>query len=107
MSLRFPLPTEPEVFLKSMLSATGPFDPIRRGPNPGVKLDWEVELAIVIGREAQDIKTEEAADYILGYVVSTTSRTAQLKSTQRISIISCVRNRGLRTVRRSLPHNGH
>jgi 2,4-diketo-3-deoxy-L-fuconate hydrolase len=51
-----------------MLSVTGPFHPIRRGPNPGVKLDWEVELAIVIGREAQDIEAEDAADYIFGYV---------------------------------------
>jgi 2,4-diketo-3-deoxy-L-fuconate hydrolase len=66
--LKVPTPTEPEVFLKSQFSLTGPFDPIRRGPNPGIKLDWEVELAIVIGREAEDIKAEEAADYIFGYV---------------------------------------
>jgi 2,4-didehydro-3-deoxy-L-rhamnonate hydrolase len=66
--LKVPTPTEPEVFLKSFLSVTGPFDPILRGPNPGVKLDWEVELAIVIGRETQDIKAEDAADYIFGYV---------------------------------------
>lgn len=65
--LHVPVPTEPEVFLKSVLSLTGPFDPIRRGPNPGVKLDWETELAIVIGREAQDVKVEEAGDYIFGY----------------------------------------
>jgi 2-keto-4-pentenoate hydratase/2-oxohepta-3-ene-1,7-dioic acid hydratase in catechol pathway len=66
--LKVPTPTEPEVFLKSQFSLTGPFDPISRGANPGVKLDWEVELAIVIGREAQDIKAEDAADYIFGYV---------------------------------------
>jgi 2,4-diketo-3-deoxy-L-fuconate hydrolase len=47
---------------------TGPFDPILRGPNPDVKLDWETELGIVIGREARDIKAAEAADYIFGYV---------------------------------------
>ncbi len=61
-------PTEPEVFLKAVSSLTGPFDPIFRGPNQGVKLDWEVELAIVVGREARDISAEEAADYIFGYV---------------------------------------
>jgi 2,4-didehydro-3-deoxy-L-rhamnonate hydrolase len=66
--LHVPAPTEPEVFLKSMLSVTGPFDPIHRGPNPDTKLDWEVELAIVIGRETLDIKVEDAADYIFGYV---------------------------------------
>ncbi|MGB8030516.1 MAG: fumarylacetoacetate hydrolase family protein [Terracidiphilus sp.] len=66
--MKVPTPTEPEVFLKSMLSLTGPFDPISRGPNRGVKLDWETELAIVVGREAQDITTEEAAGSIFGYV---------------------------------------
>lgn len=66
--LKVPVPTEPEVFLKSMFSLTGPFDPIQRGPNAGVKLDWETELAIVIGREVQDIEPDKAADYIFGYV---------------------------------------
>ena len=66
--MKVPTPTEPEVFLKSMLSLTGPSDPIRRGPNPGVKLDWETELAIVIGREVQDIEADDAAEYIFGYV---------------------------------------
>jgi 2,4-didehydro-3-deoxy-L-rhamnonate hydrolase len=66
--MKVPVPTEPEVFLKSMESLTGPFDPIRRGPNANVKLDWETELGVVIGREAQDIKANEAADYIFGYV---------------------------------------
>jgi 2,4-didehydro-3-deoxy-L-rhamnonate hydrolase len=66
--MKVPAPTEPEVFLKSMLSVTGPVDPVSRGPNPGVKLDWETELAIVIGRDVQDITAEEAAGYIFGYV---------------------------------------
>jgi 2,4-didehydro-3-deoxy-L-rhamnonate hydrolase len=62
------VPTEPEVFLKAITSLTGPFDPIFRGPNHGVKLDWEVELAIVVGREARDISVDQAADHIFGYV---------------------------------------
>ena len=66
--MKVPTPTEPEVFLKSVLSLTGPFDPISRGPNHGVKLDWETELAIVVGREVQDITAEESAGYIFGYV---------------------------------------
>lgn len=61
-------PTEPEVFMKATTSVTGPNDPISRGPNAGVKLDWEVELAIVVGREACDISAAEAGDYIFGYV---------------------------------------
>jgi 2,4-didehydro-3-deoxy-L-rhamnonate hydrolase len=61
-------PIEPEVFLKGIGSLTGPFDPISRGGNQGTKLDWETELAIVIGREAKDITAAEAPDYIFGYV---------------------------------------
>jgi 2,4-diketo-3-deoxy-L-fuconate hydrolase len=61
-------PTEPEVFLKRVGSWTGPFDPISRGPNKRVKLDWETELSVVIGREAKDITTAEAAAHIFGYV---------------------------------------
>ena len=61
-------PTEPEVFLKGVGSLVGPFDPISRGPGAGVKLDWEIELAVVIGREAKDIPVAQAADYIFGYV---------------------------------------
>lgn len=67
--MHVPTPTEPEVFLKSMLSQTGPFTPVRRGPNPGVKLDWETELAIVIGRPTEDVSKSEAADHIFGYVM--------------------------------------
>jgi 2,4-didehydro-3-deoxy-L-rhamnonate hydrolase len=66
--MKVPVPNEPEVFLKSMLSIAGPFEPIQRGPNDGVKLDWETELGIVVGREAQDIKAAEASSYIFGYV---------------------------------------
>ncbi len=61
-------PTEPEVFLKAITSLAGPNDPISRGPNPGTKLDWEVELTIVVGREAHDITAAEAPNYTFGYV---------------------------------------
>jgi 2-keto-4-pentenoate hydratase/2-oxohepta-3-ene-1,7-dioic acid hydratase in catechol pathway len=67
--MHVPMPTEPEVFLKSMLSQTGPVTPIRRGPNPGVKLDWETALAIVIGRPTEHVSKAEAADHIFGYVI--------------------------------------
>ena len=61
-------PTEPEVFLKAISSLCGPQEPIRRGHNPDTKLDWETELAIVVGREATDISPEDAARYIFGYI---------------------------------------
>ena len=61
-------PTEPEVFLKAITSLTGPFDPISRGGDEHVKLDWETELAIVLGREARSISAADAPDHIFGYV---------------------------------------
>jgi 2,4-didehydro-3-deoxy-L-rhamnonate hydrolase len=61
-------PTEPEVFLKAITSLTGPFDPISRGGDEHVKLDWETELAIVLGREARSISVADAPDHIFGYV---------------------------------------
>jgi 2,4-didehydro-3-deoxy-L-rhamnonate hydrolase len=61
-------PTEPEVFLKATTSLTGPFDPIFRGPNQAVKLDWETELGVVIGRRTDDITAAEAPNHIFGYV---------------------------------------
>jgi 2,4-didehydro-3-deoxy-L-rhamnonate hydrolase len=66
--LHVAMPTEPEVFLKAASSLTGPFDPIHRGPYANIKLDWEVELGIVIGRETLDITAAEGPDHIFGYV---------------------------------------
>jgi 2,4-didehydro-3-deoxy-L-rhamnonate hydrolase len=87
--VKVPTPTEPEVFLKSMLSLTGPFDPISRGPNRGVKLDWETELAIVVGREVQDITAEEAAGYIFGYVClnDVSDRSTQVDAQKQIHLV--------------------
>ena len=87
--VKVPMPTEPEVFLKSMLSLTGPFDPISRGPNRGVKLDWETELAIVVGREVQDITAEEAAGYIFGYVClnDVSDRSTQVDAQKQIHLV--------------------
>src|SRR5262245_27577660 len=45
------LPKEPLVFLKAPTALCGPYDPVVM-PLGGVKLDWEVELAVVIGRRA-------------------------------------------------------
>ncbi|MFC0400385.1 fumarylacetoacetate hydrolase family protein [Paraburkholderia rhizosphaerae] len=82
-------PTEPEVFLKAMTSLAGPNDPISRGPSPGTKLDWEVELAIVVGREARDIAAADAADYIFGYVCinDISDRTTQVDAEGRQHLV--------------------
>jgi len=59
-------PTEPIVFMKATSSICGPNDNIEM-PKDSTKLDWEVELGIVIGKEAKNISEEEASSYILGY----------------------------------------
>ena len=59
-------PTEPIVFMKATSSICGPNDDIEM-PQDSTKLDWEVELGIVIGKEAKNISEEEASNYILGY----------------------------------------
>ena len=62
------IPTEPIVFMKASSCISGPNDDIEM-PKNSSKLDWEVELAIVIGRDAKNISEKEAPDYILGYCI--------------------------------------
>ncbi|MDB5236392.1 MAG: ureidoglycolate lyase [Hymenobacter sp.] len=61
-------PTEPVLFLKSTTALVGPNDDIML-PRNSVKTDWEVELAVVIGRRASYVEEADAADYIAGYAV--------------------------------------
>jgi len=62
------VPTIPIVFMKSTSSLSGPFDPILI-PKNSKKTDWEVELAVIIGKRAKYISRENAMDYVLGYAV--------------------------------------
>lgn len=62
------LPSEPEVFSKATSAICGPDDNIIK-PKNSTKLDWEVELALVIGKEAKYVSEADAADYIAGYCV--------------------------------------
>ena len=62
------IPTEPILFMKSTTSLTGPFDPIII-PKNSEKTDWEVELAVVIGKKASYVTEQEAMDYVAGYVL--------------------------------------
>jgi 2,4-didehydro-3-deoxy-L-rhamnonate hydrolase len=59
-------PPEPVIFLKSSTALTGPFDPVII-PRDSVKTDWEVELAVVIGKKASYVEESEALDYVAGY----------------------------------------
>lgn len=63
-----PIPAEPVIFMKATSSLSGPNDPIVR-PRNSSKLDWEVELAFVLGRECRYVDEEEACDAIAGYCV--------------------------------------
>jgi 2-keto-4-pentenoate hydratase/2-oxohepta-3-ene-1,7-dioic acid hydratase in catechol pathway len=59
-------PTEPVIFLKATSSMVGPNDPIVI-PKDSAKTDWEVELAVVIGKKASYVEEAEAMDYVAGY----------------------------------------
>lgn len=62
------LPKEPILFFKSTTSICGPDDQVMI-PKGGSKVDWEVELGVVIGRRASYISEESAMDYVAGYVL--------------------------------------
>ena len=60
------VPTEPIVFMKATSSINGPNDDIKISKD-SKKLDWEVELGIVIGKNLKNITEAESPDHILGY----------------------------------------
>ncbi|TWX66866.1 fumarylacetoacetate hydrolase family protein [Colwellia demingiae] len=74
------IPSEPEVFTKATSAISGPNDDIIQ-PRNSDKLDWEVELAIVIGKETSYVNEEDAHEYIAGYCVcnDVSERTFQLE----------------------------
>ena len=61
-----PVPSEPIMFMKATSCINGPNDNIEIVPN-SKKLDWEVELGIIIGKEAKHIQQNQSQDHILGY----------------------------------------
>ena len=60
------VPSEPIVFMKASSCVNGPNDDIEI-TSYSKKLDWEVELGIVIGKEAKNISEKNSSDHILGY----------------------------------------
>src|ERR1019366_6175740 len=60
------IPTEPIIFFKSTTALCGPFDDVII-PKNSKKTDWEVELAVIIGKKASYIDEAEALNYIAGY----------------------------------------
>lgn len=63
------LPTEPVLFMKATSAICGPNDPIQI-PRGAEKTDWEVELAIVIGKKTKYISEEESMDHIAGFCLA-------------------------------------
>jgi 2,4-diketo-3-deoxy-L-fuconate hydrolase len=78
-----PIPEEPVVFMKATSALSGPNDPIIK-PRRSTKMDWEVELAFVVGKPCSYVSEEDAAAAIAGYCIcnDVSERAFQMQSTQ-------------------------
>ncbi len=63
-----PVPPEPVLFFKATSAICGPNDNVRI-PRGSSKTDWEVELGVVIGREARYVDEADAMDHVAGYCI--------------------------------------
>lgn len=63
---KMPIPSEPIIFFKSTTSFTGPNEDVTI-PRNSKKTDWEVELAVVIGKRASYVDEAQAMDYVAGF----------------------------------------
>lgn len=61
-------PKEPVLFFKATTSLVGPNDPLMM-PKSSSKVDWEVELAVIVGKRALYVPKEKALDYVAGYAL--------------------------------------
>ncbi len=77
------IPDEPLLFLKPSTTVIGPGDPIRLPPQSS-RVDYEAELAIVIGKTAKGVTASQAKDHILGFTClnDVTARDLQVKDGQ-------------------------
>jgi 2-keto-4-pentenoate hydratase/2-oxohepta-3-ene-1,7-dioic acid hydratase in catechol pathway len=76
------VPAEPVVFMKATSAICGPYDEVMI-PRGGEKTDWEVELGVVIGKEARYVTEREALSHVAGYCVvnDVSERAFQLEGT--------------------------
>ena len=74
------LPKHPVFFTKGTHTINGPYDPIPFDPAVSVKIDWEGELAVIIGKRGRNIAEADALPYVFGYSVinDTTARDIQV-----------------------------
>ena len=77
------VPDEPIIFLKAPSALSGPDDPIIQPPH-STRLDWEVELGVVIGTTARHVNAADALDFVAGYCVvnDISERAFQMQSSQ-------------------------
>jgi 2,4-didehydro-3-deoxy-L-rhamnonate hydrolase len=77
------IPPEPIVFMKATTCITGPNDKVIQ-PRNSTKLDWEVELGVVISKKTQYVGEDKALDYVAGYCIvnDVSERAFQLQSSQ-------------------------
>ncbi len=61
-------PREPVIFFKSTSAIVGPNDPLRI-PRGAQKIDWEVELAVVVGKKASYVSADQALGHVAGFVL--------------------------------------
>jgi 2-keto-4-pentenoate hydratase/2-oxohepta-3-ene-1,7-dioic acid hydratase in catechol pathway len=78
-----PLPAEPIVFMKATTCINGPNDDVIQ-PKNSTKLDWEIELGIVIGTQARYVSETEALKHVAGYCIvnDVSERAFQMATTQ-------------------------
>lgn len=63
------IPDYPVIFTKATTSVNGPFDDVPLDLSVSSEMDYEVELAVIIGRRGRNIRPEDAMDYVFGYTV--------------------------------------
>lgn len=75
------LPEHPVFFTKGTNAVNGPYDPIPYDPRVSTAIDWEVELAVIVGRRGKNLSEEEAMRHVFGFCVlnDTTARDIQQK----------------------------
>ena len=78
-----PIPAEPIVFMKATTCISGPHDDVIQ-PKGSTKLDWEVELGIVIGSQAKYVSEADALGHVAGYCIvnDVSERAFQMATTQ-------------------------
>lgn len=62
------LPKEPVIFSKPPTSVVGPNDSIEHNANVTQQLDWEIEIAVIIGKSARHVSKEDALSHVFGYM---------------------------------------